>query len=256
MLRTASPLKGIAIEATDGEIGSVQDLYFDDGTWTIRYAVVDTGTWLPGRQVLLSPMSFQALRGGRLFVSLTRAQVEQSPPIDTDRPVERQHEMDLATHYGHDPYWSGPYRWGLVGYPGAAVPSTEPAHVDEEVLARDRETADPHLRSVREVTGYYIQATDGALGHVEEFLLDDEIWAMRYMVVDTRNWWPGRRVLVSPDWIDRVSWSESTVHVELSRSQIETAPEYDPERPFTRQHERLLYERIGRPSYWDREARR
>ena len=125
-----------------------------------------------------------------------------------------------------------------------------PGPVDEEMLARERERADPHLRSARDVTGYYIEATDGDLGHVEDFLVEDATWAIRYMIVDTRNWWPGRKVLVSPAWISGVSWTDSKVRVDLSRAQIESAPQYDPSQPLAREHEERLYEHLDRRRYW------
>ena len=198
MLRTAGNLKGVTIEAMDGDIGSVQDLYFDDRTWTIRYLVVDTGTWLPGRRVLISPFAFHLVPGtSRLRTSLTKQQVKDSPSIDTDRPVDRQREIAFAQYYGYPFYWLGPNRWGELAYPGMPVPPVQPTALEQEMLSRQWEDADPDLRSARDVMGYYLQATDGDLGHVEDFLVDAESWAIRYMIVDTRNWLPGRKVLVS-----------------------------------------------------------
>jgi len=257
MLRLAGELKGVTIEAMDGDIGSVQDLYFDDRTWTVRYLVVDTGTWLPGRQVLISPMAFHVVPGGsRLRTRLTKDQVRNSPPIDTDRPVNRQREIDFAQYYGYPYYWVGPYRWGELAYPGVPVPPPAPSPIDEEVLARELEGGDPHLRSARDVMGYYIQATDGDLGHVEDFLIEDATWAIRYMIVDTRNWLPGRKVLVSPEWIKHLSWEDSKVLADLSRRHIEAAPQFDPSMPLAREHEEWLHDHLGRTKYWEREPKR
>ena len=260
MLSAASGLNGLSIAAVDGDIGSIRDLYFDDIRWTVRYLVVDTGSWLPGRQVLISPLS---VRGERLAdkvpVNLSREQVENSPPVDADKPVDRQQEEALARYYNHRHYWEGPYRWGLLAYPGmdsTPIPFLATGVV-EEMDARDRESpkGDPYLRSVRDVTGYYIAASDGDIGHVEEFLIDDQAWAIRYLVVDTRNWWPGKKVALSPEWIKSVDWSESKVHVGLRQEEIKAAPEYDPSRPFERAHETRLFEHHGRPKYWEREDR-
>jgi uncharacterized protein YrrD len=257
MLQTAGQLKGVTIEAMDGDIGSVQDLYFDDHTWTVRYLVVDTGTWLPGRQVLISPFAFQPVPGAsRLRTSLTKEQVSDSPSVDSDRPVDRQREIAFSQYYGYPYYWDGPYRWGELAYP--VLPAApQPSDVEREIeqIARERENADPHLRSARDVMGYYIHATDGDIGHVEDFLLDDESWAIRYIIVDTRNWLPGRKVLVSPEWIRSVSWEESKVHVDLSKRHIEAAPEFDPSVPLAREHEERLYTHHGRAKYWEREPR-
>jgi hypothetical protein len=254
MLRTAGELKGVTIEAVDGDIGGVQDLYFDDRTWTVRYVVVDTGTWLPGRQVLISPFAFEAVPGApRLRTSLTKEKVENSPSVDADRPVNRQREIEFSAYYGYPHYWVGPNRWGDLAYP--ALPPPTPSQVDEEMLARERESGDPNLRSARDVMGYYIHATDGDLGHVEDFLIDAETWAIRYIIVDTRNWLPGRRVLVSPEWIQRVSWEDSKVYVDLSKRHIEAAPEFDPSMPLAREHEERLHDHLGRSKYWEREPR-
>ena len=248
MLRAASHLKGTSIAATDGEIGSVQDLYFDDLTWTIRYLVVDTGTWLPGRQVLISPRSVRAsIEEVRIQVALTKAQVEESPSIDTDKPVDRQYEEEYSRYYGYPYYWSGPYRWGATPYPGEGVllpadaASAMPPAVD----------GDPSLRSVRNVMGYYIEAVDGDIGHVDDFIVDDQPWAIRYMIVDTRNWWPGKKVLVAPDWISRVSWPDSRVYVQMTKEGIKSAPEYDPDQPLAREYETRLFGHHGRRVYWE-----
>jgi uncharacterized protein YrrD len=246
MLRSASHLKGTTIAATDGDIGSVQDLYFDDLTWTIRYLMVDTGTWLPGRQVLISPRSVGTVADDeRIPVALTKRQVENSPSVDTDRPVDRQYEEEYSRYYGYPYYWTGPYRWGATAYPGEAMVLP----VTPDVVAPP--VGDPSLRSVRNVTGYYIEATDGDLGHVEDFIVDTSPWAIRYMIVDTRNWWPGKKVLVSPEWIREVSWPESRVYVDMTKDAIQQAPEYDPEQPLAREYEARLFGHHGRRTYWD-----
>jgi hypothetical protein len=246
MLRTASHLKGTTLAATDGDIGSVQDLYFDDLTWTVRYLVVDTGTWLPGRQVLISPRSVGAVSDEeRIPVSLTKSQVENSPSTETDKPVDRQYEEEYSRYYGYPYYWTGPYRWGATAYPGEALalPATPDAVIPPP--------GDPSLRSVWNVMGYYIEATDGDIGHVEDFIVDTREWAIRYMIVDTRNWWPGKKVLVSPEWIREVSWPESRVYVDMSRDAIQQAPEYDPEQPLAREYEERLFGHHGRRTYWE-----
>lgn len=247
MLKTMSDLKGMNIAATDGEIGSVDDVYFDDLSWTFRYVVVDTGTWLPGRRVLISPMSVKTPAWDeRLPVNLTKAQIEESPSIDTDRPVSRQYEMDYLRYYGYPYYWGGPHRWGTTQYAGEAGPGGTPASESAAL-----EGGDPNLRSAREIMGYYIEATDGDIGHVKDFLFDDREWAIRYMIVDTGNWWPGKKVLVSPEWIRRVSWQDSRVTVDLSKEGVKSAPEYDPTRPPAREYETRLYSHYQRRNYWE-----
>ncbi len=261
MLRSIASLRRCTIAATDGDIGKVTDVYFEDEGWTVRYLVVDTGTWLSGKEVLLSPLSFRSgeHEPERLFVTLSRARVKDSPDIDTARPVSRQHEIEFSRYYGYPTYWEGPYRWGPTPFPGlpGAWPGPEampaPTAVEREIEARmawEQENADPHLRSARAVSDYYIEAVDGEIGHVEELFVDDQDWAIRYMAIDTRNWWPGKKVLISPAWVDRLNYEESKVHIGLRRDAIQGAPEYVPDR-LDREYETRLYSHYGKPPYWD-----
>lgn len=248
---TNKNLKGFVIRATDGELGTVEQLYFDDETWAIRYLVVDTGGWLGGRRVLISAMSITQADwdNARLDVALTKAQVEHSPAIDTHKPVSRQHEAAYLGYYGYPSYWGGPYLWGPAAYPGGLA--TPPTASTEAMAERvQRESKDSHLRSTEAVTGYNIEAADGEIGHVHGFVVGDEAWAIRYIEVATRNWWPGKKVLVSPVWIERVSWTDSKVYVGLSREAIKNAPEYVESTPITREYENRLYFHYGRPPYW------
>src|ERR1035437_1805205 len=255
MLTNTGHLKGFVIRATDGELGTV-DHYFDDETWAIRYLVVETGGWLSGRRVLISPISavHTDLQARRVDVALTKQQVENSPDIDTRKPVSRQHEAEYLGYFGYPLYWSGPYLWGPEFYPGSLIlptPAPKASGVTDKIRG---ESADSHLRSTEAVTGYHIEATDGEIGHVDEFVVDDEVWAIRYIEVATRNWWPGKRVLVSPAWIERVSWTDSKVYVGLSRDAIQLTPEYVESMPISRDYENQLYFHYGRPPYWLHEA--
>ena len=251
MLTNATHLKGLAIRATDGELGTVAQFYFDDETWAIRYLVVETGGWLAGRQVLISPFSIihADLLAGRLDVELTKNQVEHSPDIDTHQPVSRQHEVAYLGYYGYPYYWGGPYLWGPAFYPAGFANATSAA-ADAMADRIRRESTDSHLRSSEAVIGYNIEATDGEIGHLDGFVVDDETWAIRYVEVATRNWWPGKKVLVSPAWIERVSWTDSKVSVGLSREAIQNGPEYVESTPITREYENRLYFHYGRPPYW------
>jgi hypothetical protein len=255
MLRNASQLKGLAIRATDGEIGSVEQFYFDDDTWAIRYLTVDTGGWLGGRRVLISPMSVVNTnwQAKLVDVALTKKQVENSPDVDTDLPVSRQHEAAYLQYYGYPFYWGGPYLWGPAFYPSALALPT-PAFMQAIPDRITRESTDSHLRSSEAVTGYHIEAVDGEIGHVAGFVVDEEAWAIRYVEVATRNWWPGKKVLVSPAWIERVSWADFKVYAGLTREAIKSGPEYDESTPVTREYEDRLYLHYGRPPYWQHEA--
>lgn len=254
MLYAVSTLEGYSLRAKEGDIGSVQDFYFDDEAWAIRYLALDTGKWLPGRKVLISPLSLgNADREEKaIAVNLTKDQVENSPDIDTHKPISRQHEIEFYDYYTYPYYWPGPYLWGPVPYPGAMPAPTESATVNKELRAiKERELSkDQHLRSAKEVTDYYIEASDGDIGHVEDFLVDDQSWAIRYIVVDTKNWWPGKKVVVSPQWIRAVNWQDSKVYVDLPRDRIKQAPEYDGNAPMSRDYESRIHEHYGRAVYW------
>jgi hypothetical protein len=248
---TNKRLKDFVIRATDGELGSVVELYFDDETWAVRYLVVDTGGWLSGRRVLISPFSIVRMDWDamRLDVGLTKKQVQNSPNIDTHEPVSRQHEAAYLGYYGYPYYWDGPNLWGPAFFPaGWAVPATASTEATAERIRK--ESKDSHLRSSEAVTGYHIEAADGEIGHVDGFVVDDEAWAIRYIEVATRNWLPGKKVLVSPSWIERVSWADSKVYTGLSREAIKDAPEYGESTPITREYENRLYFHYGRPPYW------
>jgi hypothetical protein len=255
MLTNGNELKGLTIRATDGELGTVDQFYFDDEIWAIRYLTIETGGWLSGRRVLISPYSITNVdwQAKRLDVALTKAQVENSPEIDTHQPVSRQHEAAYLGYFGYPYYWGGPYLWGPGYYPSDVVAPTtlSPRNVADRVR---KESTDSHLRSNEAVTGYSIEATDGDIGHLDGFVVDDEGWAIRYIEVATRNWWPGKKVLVSPAWIDRVSWTESRVCTGLSREAIKSAPEYVESEPVTREYENRLYFHYGRPPYWLQET--
>jgi hypothetical protein len=216
-----------------------------------------------GRKVLISPISIErAQKTDGLTVSLTKEQIRNSPPIDTDKPVSRQHETQYFNYYGYPYYWGGPALWGGTAYPfgyasrphNLGYPDRTSGYAGTAATARlqsEKKEGDQHLRSTKEVSGYYIEATDGDIGHVEDFVIDDENWAIRYVVVDTVNWWPGKKVVVAPQWIKDVSWTDSRVYVELSRERIKNAPEYDPTAVIDRRYEDKLYDYYKSPKYWD-----
>ncbi len=249
MLNKAKTLTGYSLQNTDGQtIGKAKEFYFDDRHWTIRYLVADTGNWLTGRQVLISPHALVAVNSDRqnIVTDLSKKQIEESPAVATDKPVSRQREEELHSYYGWSPYWSmGPYAG--VGYP---VPGSLPVGGQAGAHVEAKPTGDPTLRSMKQVRGYPIQGADGEIGHVEDFVIDDGTWAIRYLMVATRNWWPGKNVLVSPQWIERVSWSESKVFVNLSRDAIKQSPEYTEESLITRDYETDLHRHYDRQGYW------
>ena len=246
MLSKAKTLQSYSLQNTDGEtIAKIKEFYFDDQYWTVRYLVADTGNWLTGRQILISPYALVAVNNDHqnIVAGLTKKQIEDSPSLDSDKPVSHQFERAYYGHYGYPMYWSGPYMWGAYPYP-----VRDP---EQWKTATQREKAwDPHLRSTYSVSGHHIQALDGEVGHVEDFIIEDKTWAIRYLIADTHNWWPGKKVLVSPQWIERVSWGERKVFVNLSRETIKESPEYTEEAPLTRDYETGLHLHYNRLGYW------
>lgn len=246
MLYKAKSIKGYTLESYDGEIGKVEEFYFDDRHWTIRYLVVDTGSWLTDRQVLISPYALVAVESleQHITVNLTKKQVEESPPLSSDKPVSQQFEEEYYGYYEWPMYWAGPFMWGAYPY------IVRDGNRFEETIPEEKKW-DRHLRSTQEVCGYHLQASDGEIGHVEDFIIDDETWAVRYLIINTENWWAGKKVLVSPQWIKRVSWDESKVYVNLPGEIIKQSPEYTDNLILTRDYEFELHRHYNRQGYWD-----
>jgi sporulation protein YlmC with PRC-barrel domain len=252
MKRTIKSLMGFTIGATDGEIGKVKDFYFDDVTWTIRYLVVETGSWLSNRKVLISPEALlQCDWTNETFpVNLTKEQIKKSPDIDTDQPVSRQQEMELYSHYSWTNYWGSSIWAGGMGTTGMMMPMSsvpmEEAVKNSQTSSGDKAHGDPHLRSVKNVEGYAIHALDDTIGDVEDFLVDDTNWTIQYIVVDTGNWLPGKKVTISPDWIKEINWAASEVTVNASVEQVKNSPEYDASKQVSTAYEASLKNYYGR----------
>ncbi len=246
MLSKAKTLQGYSLQNTDDEtIGKIKEFYFDDRHWTVRYLVADTGNWLTGRQVLISPYALVAVNHDHqnIVADLTKKQIEESPSLDSDKPVSHQFEQAYYGYYGWPMYWSGPYMWGPYPY-------IERDRAKWKTSTQGEKAWDPHLRSTDSVSGHHIQALDGEVGHVQDFIIDDETWAIRYLIVDTHNWLPGKKVLVSPQWIERVSWHERKVFVNLDRETIKQSPEYTVDSLITRDYETGLHRHYDRQGYW------
>ena len=238
MQQILTALLDLNVAAIDGDIGTVDDVLFEDATWTIRYLVVDTGKWIAGRKVLLSPVAVRDAAWGqrRLNVRLTRAQVKDSPDIDTDKPVSRQHERAYFDYYGYPYYWAGPLRWGPMPFPPAQDPQNPDVRAPEPNVPNaegERLPANPHLRSAKTVIGYGIEAIDGAIGHVEDFVYSEEAWSIEALAIDTRNWLPGRRVVVPIERVEAVRWEDRTAKVELTQDAVRQSAPLRPQQIFT-----------------------
>jgi hypothetical protein len=241
MLRSIDSLSEYTLLATDGEeIGKIDAFFFDDLKWSIRYLVVKTGDWLQGRKVLIAPVALKQPdeTGETLSAELTKEQVKYSPDIELEKPISMQKQAQLHKYY----------EWPGWVYP--TFPSLAPRVRISEADGAEEEEGDPHLRSTAEVIGYHIQAIDEEVGHIEDFLVDDEVWIIRYLMVDTRNWLPGRKVLVAVEWIHQIKWADSKVYVDLFKEGIKASPEFDLKTPIDRSYENLLYNHYSRPKYW------
>ena len=238
MLRSVNNLIGYSIRALDGELGKVNEFYFDDFTWSIRYLVVETGNWLSGRKVLIPHKALGTTDwNSKTFqVNLTMDQVGKSPDIGTKKTVSRQNERILFEHYSLPIYWGE----GLYGSPMGMIPLTPIIDMEKVNVKDDSAKQDPHLRGTVEVKGYYIHANDGEIGHVQDFIVDDDKWNLCYFIVDTHNWLPGRKVVIMPRWIDHIEWSESKVYVDVSMESIKNSPEFDATKPISRDYETEL----------------
>ncbi|HEY8051331.1 MAG TPA: PRC-barrel domain-containing protein [Steroidobacteraceae bacterium] len=250
MLHSIQKFDGVRVLAGDETVGTVEEAYFDDEHWVVRYLVVDAGGWLGGRRVLISPYAVHSIdwQNRALRVALSRDQVEGSPGIDTDKPVSRQQEAEYHRYYGYPQYWPSATFWAWGAIPVIAAPDPQ---LREEIEARRRAAAkragaDAHLRSSRAVHGYRIDAVDELVGHVADLLFDERTWAIRYVVVEAGSWLHGRRVLVLPRWIRAVNWGERTLSVALTRAQIEHSPAYDPRHTPSPAYERALHRHYSR----------
>ena len=270
MLRRMKDMEGYSISATDGVVGRVKDYYFDDETWVIRYLIVETGAWLASRKVLISPAAINRPDWSESIIpaAITQEQVRNSPDIDTDKPVSRQHEMQYLNYYSYPYFWEGASLWGGGAYPGAMLTGVgyngsganyllEQAEDARAEAAEEwrQDNGDPYLRSCNALLRYHIEATDGGMGHVKGLLVDEETWAVRYLVVEAGNWWLGHQVLIAPQWIEKVSWTDRTVSVNVTRQAVKHAPTYNSSVAPSREQEIDLHQHHGRAGYWANEVK-
>lgn len=243
MLRSLDEVKGYVLKAQDGEIGRCDDFLIDEEDWAVRYMVADTSKWLPGRKVLITPIALDEPQWPekRFPVQLTQDQVKKAPDLAEHAPVSRQYEIWYHKHYGWPYYWQGGGMWATSTHPQALFSLNTGDEDDGPDLER------PHIHSAKEVMGYAIRATDGDIGHLEDFILDDETWSIRYVVLATRNWLPGKKVLMPLTQLKNVDWKNQAIDVSLTREAIKDYPEYDSSLPVNHEVEEKVYDFVGRP---------
>jgi hypothetical protein len=239
MLRRINELMGYVISAEDGEIGRGKDFLFDDRHWAIRYMVADTGKWLPGRKVLVSPIALEKpnWEDQRFPVQLTQEEIKESSSLDEDAPISRQYESSWFDYYSWPYYWVGGGIWGASPYPTALFLKRL-----EKVVEKGLEPEESHLRSVNEVTGYQILSKEGKIGHAEDFLVEEETWVLRYIVISIHDGLPERKVLVAPTWVTWVDWISMQIKIELTTEAVKQSLEYDPSVPVDRSYEVRLHQ--------------
>jgi hypothetical protein len=241
---------GFEVEATDGEAGTVVDFYVDPESWALRYVVLETGAWLVGRRMLISPEVLHRpdWEAETLRVSLTRQQIEDSPQVDLTKPVSSEQLEQLHAYYGW-PWWGGP----LLQTGPTHLPILIPmASMQEEAREEQENGQKPRLRSAREIIGYRIRAKDGHIGHCADFFVDTANWLFHYAWVDTGGWLPGRKVLVATEWIETIRWLEREIEVDLDKEAVRDSPEYDFEGVVDREYEEILHQHYRRRGYWQR----
>ena len=225
MLHLAHKITGASVRGVDGEIGTLEDFYFEEDRWTVRYLLVDTGKWFSGKRVLISPMSVPdgwGREGVRL--TLTKDQVWNSPEIK-DGELSNEGEAQVLTYYGYPDYWGSASIWGSFDSPTALMaraPAVTPAPQNDGIDPEQR-----HLRSIKKSTGYHLHARDGEIGHVDDFLIGQESWRIRYLLVDTSNWIGGRSVIVSPEAVEGIDKDKGLLHINADRRAIKQAPELE-----------------------------
>ena len=243
--RRVRDIAALTLSAIDGQMGSISELYFDDQNWKVRYLIINTGGWLTGRNVLIAPIAVEDIddAAGSIRINLRKEQIEQAPPIEKAKPISRQYEEAYYEHFRWAPYWQS----GTTAL-GTPIPYPEPPpmNVDEPAFSESPEKS--HLRSSAEVTGYRINAQDGEIGHIEDLVVDDEDWIVRYVEVDTRNWLPGKKVLVQTGRIKQIDWQSQSVTMSLTRHAIQSAPAYDPSMLITPDYEIRLFTHYGKTS--------
>lgn len=245
MLFKAKSIKNYKLLCTDGEFGKVKEFLFDDLHWTIRYLVADTGNWLTGNLVLISPYALLSVDNDaeHITTNLSKEQIKNSPPQESHLPVSRQYESSYHDYYGYPQYWAGSMMWG-------ALPHILRDSSDWKKSPDKGNSEDSHLRSAKDVVGYSIEAKDGEIGHLDDFIIDDETWAIRYIEIDTKSWGTGKKVMVSPQWIERVGWDVSEIYVSMSRESVRQSPEYEDNMVISRDYETRLHNYYNRRAYW------
>ncbi len=229
MQRNIKSLIGWSMEATDGDIGELDEFYFKDDNWVINYMVIKTGNWFLSRKVLISPQALveRITDNNILPVNLSKEQIRKSPDVDTDKPVSRQQDIDLYGHYAWQRYGGSGFYAG-----GSALVMDNSPFIDEAIFSEadkndKRSDDDLHLRSTKAITGYHIHASDGDWGYVTDFIFDDLNWKITFLVIDSHQWFGGEKYLVEVGKVKEIQWVNSKVILNLSKDELKISPLFD-----------------------------
>lgn len=251
MIRSLADITTYTLQASDGKVGRCDDVLFNDKDWVVRYLVAKTSGWLTGKRIVISPslLGTSDWPDKTILLELTKQQIETCPELDATAPISREYEIQYHQYYSLPFYWLGSELWGAHPDPyGVVYPAREQV---EDIQPVDEDAEQGNLRSVNEVLKYEVQASDSEVGRVVDFLFDDETFSIRYLVVDTRNWLPGGKVLLSPAWLESVNWVEQKVYTDLESQVIRNCPAYDPAKPISRDYEIMLFDYYARAYYWE-----
>lgn len=260
MLRSADDLKEYQIQSIDGDLGKIYDLYFDDEAWVIRYLVVTTNNWFFKREALISPIALDTpdWQNKTMQVNLSQKQVDHSPDISVHKPVSRQQEVEYFGYYGYPVYWGGASLWGAGFYPDGLVLENdklnESAKGAKAKAYEKYQNNDPHLRSWDKVKGFVVNGSDGEIGHIQDLLIDEQTFAIRYVIVRANDWWIGHDILVAPQWFEDMKWSDSSVKINHTRAEVKGAPIYDSLVKMDRDWEIAMHKHYERQGYWGKES--
>jgi uncharacterized protein YrrD len=259
MLRSADALQACQIKSSDGVLDKINDLYFDDDYWVVRYLVVDTSNWLIRRKALISPIALEIpdWLNNTIQTNLSQEQINNCPGIGVHRPVSRQQEIKYCAYYGYPIYWRGNGLWGEGLYPNGKLSANSERDTQPNANAvkafAEAHKEDPHLRSWCHVKGFSLCAADGEIGQIHDFLLDEQTFAIRYVIVQTNDWWLGHQVLIAPQWFMNVQWSDSKVVIKHTREEVKSAPSYHSGDSFDRNREEDMHHHYGVSGYWHNE---
>lgn len=216
------------INTSDSSVRSCHDFLFEDGSWVIRYLAMDTRKWLPGRQVLISPISIRKIDPLKknIRLDLTKKQIKGAPSLESDPPVSRQYKFDYNRYYSWSGYWIGAKLWGLKAHPKAHPKALKNDTIIEN--SKKERSSVASLRSVKEVSGYQVNVRDDTFGQIQDFLINTESWYISYLVIDAGDSIPGAAsIIVAPNWVDEISWVENIVSIRMTREQIESSPQIE-----------------------------